>query len=172
VRWILVVAAAVAIAAAAAAVAVGREAVSPKPLEAGLVALEDLSWAERASAECVDYMRSVRAAVAGPVAEYETQAARAARLYAETTQIERSLVAELRAIPGAPPDAARTLDLFHARNVRDLEVAAALQQSFDAQLLQRELTAYERTATQLRQRFRSHGATGCVAYLDPDSYED
>lgn len=170
-RLVAVVAVLVASAAAAAVVALGRDAVSRKPLPAGMVALEDLTWAERASAACVEATGSVRAVLAGPGSAFETQAARTARLYAETTQIERALIAALRAVPAPPPGAAETLALFRRRNVHDLRVAESLLRSFDQQLLERELAAYQRTAAHLRQRFRSHGATGCVAYLDPETYE-
>ena len=171
-RLVAVLALGVAVAAAAAVVALGRESISREPLDEGYVALEELSWAERASAECVDHTGRIRAAIAAPAPEYDPDATRTARLYVETTQIERSLIAALRAIPGRPPRATETLEIFHRRNVRDLEVAAVLRRSFDRELVERELADYERVAAELRQRFRTHGAIGCVAYLDPETYEN
>ena len=168
--WKAGVAAAIAgVAAFVAVVLVGRDAVDPKPLEPGLVAVPERGWAARAGQHCRTSMGAVRAELAGAPG-LETEEAAALRLYRETTRIEGELVERLRALTGAPDGAEEAVEQLAGQHERDLKTVARLEREFDAPLVLREVTAYEELATRLRTRFGALGAEGCVRYLDPASY--
>jgi hypothetical protein len=168
--WKAGVAAAVAgIAAFVAVVVAGRGYVEPEPLESGLVAVPERSWAERAGQLCRESMGAVRAELAGP-GGLETQEAQALRLYRETTRIEGALVERLRELPDAPEEARSTVALLARQHERDTKTVRRLEEELDPQLILREIAAYEKLATRLRARFDELGAQGCVRYLDPASY--
>jgi hypothetical protein len=134
------------------------------------------SWAERASAHCVNSLDTVRAKLTGAASGTGTvEASRktAVRLFVETTAIEGRLVANLRAIPG-PVDRAKVdeaIGRFAEQHAKDVLVGRRLQRRYDEQLLRRAVQEYEREATRLRRLFRELGATGCVSYFNPSSYE-
>lgn len=153
-----------------AVVVAGRARVDPAPLDPGLVALPARSWAERAGQHCRTSMGAVRAELAGP-AGLESEEAQALRLYRETTRIEGELVRRLRGLADAPAGAEESVELLAEQHERDRATVARLEREFDAALVLREITVYERLATRLRARFRDLGADGCVRYFDPASYE-
>jgi hypothetical protein len=134
------------------------------------------SWAERASAHCVNSLDTVRAKLTGAASGTGTvEASRktAVRLFVETTEIEGRLVASLRAIP-RPTNRAKVdeaVGRLAEQHARDVQVGRRLQRQYDEQLLRRAVQDYEREATRLRRLFRELGATGCASYFNPSSYE-
>jgi hypothetical protein len=169
VRIVAVLCGIVGVAALVGAVVAGRAAIEPEPLDPSQVPLSELTWAERASAACVDSTARTRATLESQA--FESGSDRAVRLYDETTALQGELLAALRELPAPPPGARETLALLAAQHERDLATAAELRRSFDADFLREEIAAYEATATKLRTRFDRLGAPGCVAYFDPASYD-
>ena len=133
---------------------------------------EELTWAQRASAQCTNSLDTVRAALMTPGAGDESDARRSVRLFVETTAIEGRLVASLRAIP-SPTDPAKVreaIGTLATQHEKDVRVGRQLQTRYDEQLLRKAVADYERVATRIRRLFRELGAAGCVSYFDPSSY--
>ncbi len=175
----LVAAVAVGIAVFGGVVALGLRAVDSEaePTPAAAPLPKPQSWADRASAHCVNSLDTVRAKLTGAAGNGTATAAAsrktAVRLFVETTAIEGRLVANLRAIP-APPDRAKVdeaIGRFAEQHAKDVVVGRRLQRKYDEQLLRSAVKVYEREATRLRTLFRQLGATGCVSYFNPSSYE-
>jgi hypothetical protein len=172
--WVAAVAVAVSV--FAGVVVLGLRAVDsdPEPTPVAAPIPKPVSWAERASAHCVNSLDTVRAALTNAASRpTESPKTRSVRLFVETTAIEGRLVANLRAIPG-PPDRAKAdeaIGRFAEQHAKDVLVGRRLQRRYDEQLLRRAVAEYEREATRLRGLFRQLGATGCVSYFNPSSYE-
>jgi hypothetical protein len=135
------------------------------------------TWAEQASAYCANSLDTVRAkltgAANGGTATAEASRKTAVRLFVETTEIEGKLVALLRAIP-KPRDRAKVdeaVGYLAEQHAKDVLVGRRLQQRYDEKLLRKAVEEYEQVATRLRRLFRELGATGCVSYFNPSSYD-
>jgi hypothetical protein len=157
----------------AATVAIGRPLLDPgdEPQQAATAA-PVRNWAQKASDRCRDAVGGVRAEISNASVQANTPE-RAVRLFTSTTDIEGRLVRLLRGLPPSATQQARVdqaLDLLEEQYKRDVATAAKLDKRYDVALLTREVTVYERVATQLRTLFRDLGAAGCVAYFDPQSY--
>ena len=168
-----VAAAAVGLAVFAGVVAVGLRTVDSEaepPLAAPLP--KPQTWAERASAQCVNSLDTVRAALTSSATTGESNTKRSVRLFVETTAVEGRLVASLRAIP-RPPDRAKVdeaVGRLAEQHAKDELVGRRLQTRYDEKLLRKAVQDYEREATRLRTLFRQLGAAGCVSYFNPSSY--
>lgn len=158
----LLLAGAVAVAVLAAVVVVGME----------LTGKDDPSWAERAAAACERGLADAQAAVTAgdSIADVER---RALQVYAAATEIEAVLLAELQALPRPAADELaieRTLAIVADSHREDVIAVERLRRGFDAQILQRRIDDTIPVLADLRRRFQSLGAEGCVRFYDPDSY--
>jgi hypothetical protein len=174
----LVAAVAVGVAVFAGVVVVGMRAVDsetetapPPPLP------KPQTWAQQASAQCANSLDTVRAKLTGAAGTGTATAAAsrrtAVRLFVETTEIEGRLVASLRAIP-RPNDRAKVdeaVGYLAEQHAKDVRIGRRLQQRYDEGLLRKAVEEYEQVATRLRRLFRELGATGCVSYFNPASYD-
>ena len=135
------------------------------------------TWAEQASAQCTNSLDTVRAKLTGAAGTGTATAAAsrktAVRLFVETTDIEGRLVSDLRAIPKGTNQAKvdEAVGYLAEQHAKDVQVGRQLQQHYDEQLLRKAVQEYEQVATRLRRLFRALGATGCVSYFNPASYE-
>jgi hypothetical protein len=167
---IWVVAGAVGAASLAAVVVLGRAAIEPKPLDERYVAVEDLTWVQRADGYCREAADEVRAVLSGAPG-LESDEDRAVRLFRETTQVQGRLVRRLDALPLPTEDQRAAVAVLARQQARDTRTAQALAREFDIELLRTELDHYDVVARGLRERFRRLGIDGCAAYLDPATYD-
>ena len=159
---ILVLAGAVAIAVLAAVVVVGVR----------LTREDDPNWAERATAACERGRADSQAAVTAGK-KIENVEDRALQVYAAATQIESVLLAELQALPRPEDDELaieRTLAIIADSHQEDIVAVERLRRDFDPEILERRVNDTIPLLVDLRRRFDSLGADGCVRYYDPASY--
>ena len=133
---------------------------------------DDPTWADHATAACERGLEESRAAVAAarPVVPVER---RAVQLFAAATEIEATVIAELQSLrrPAADELAiVRALEIISDAHEDDLAFADRLRRNFDPQLFERHVNAALPVSEDLRRRFESLGASGCVRYYDPSSY--
>ena len=166
---IWVAAGVVGVASLVAVVVLGRAAIEPKPLDPADVAVEELTWAERADGHCREATDEVRAVLAGGP-ESESEEERAVRLFRETTVAQGRLVRRLGSLPAPTAEQRAAVAVLARQQARDLRTVRALEQRFDIDLLRNELDRYDVVARSLRSRFERLGIDGCAAYLDPATY--
>jgi hypothetical protein len=158
----LVLAGAVAVAVLAAVVIVGIR----------LTREDDPNWAERANAACERGRADSQAAVTAGK-KIESVEDRALQVYAAATQIESALLAELHALPRPQEDELaieRTLAIISDSHQEDIVAVERLRRNFDPEILERRVNDTIPLLVDLRRRFESLGADGCVRYYNPSSY--
>jgi hypothetical protein len=133
---------------------------------------DDPKWAEHASAACERGLEESRGAVAATrsVAPVEQ---RALQLFTAATEIESTVLAELLTLrrPAADELAIRrALEIIAEAHDDDLVLVDRLRETFDAKLFEQRVNAAVPVSEDLRHRFESLGADGCVRYYDPASY--
>lgn len=129
-------------------------------------------WAERATAACERGIADSQAAVREGK-KVENLEDRALQVYAAATQIESVLLAELQSLPRPADDELaieRTLAIISASHQEDVVAVERLRRDFDPQILERRVNDTVPLLGDLRRRFESLGADGCVRYYDPASY--
>ena len=98
---------------------------------------------------------------------------RVIEVFAGAIEIEADMLAELEALPRPSADAAeieRVLAVVAESHRDDLAVLAKLRRTFDRRLFERRVNETIPVLADLRSRFTTLGATGCVRYYDPNSY--
>ena len=129
-------------------------------------------WSERASAACERGLAEAREIdMAGEAIASDEK--RALDVYAGATGVEADVIAELEALPRPGADElaiGRTLKIVSDSHRADLAAIARLRRRFDRQLLERRVNDTIPILADLRRRFDSLGAAGCVRYYDPSSY--
>jgi hypothetical protein len=158
----LLLAGAVAVAVLAAVVVVGLR----------VLGEDEPPWSERATATCERGLAEARAAVSAgqQVAGVER---RTLQVYAASTEIEASVLADLEELPRPSEDELaieRTLRILAESHEADVAAVARLRRRFDQDLLERRVNETIPVLADVRSRFTSLGATGCVRYYDPNSY--
>ncbi len=158
----LLLAAAVAIAVLAAVVVVGLR----------LVAEDEPTWAEEASAACERGLAKAREIVSAGDA-IASDKKRALDVYAAATGVEGTVIAELEALSRPAEDElaiGRTLAIVSDSHLADGASVERLRLRFDRELLERRVNDTIPILADLRRRFASLDADGCVRYYDPASY--
>jgi hypothetical protein len=158
----LVLAGAVAVAVLAAVVVIGIR----------LTGEADPNWAERATDACERRHADSQAAVTAGK-KIESVEDRTLQVYAAATQIESVLLAELQALPRPEEDELaieRTLAIISESHEEDIVAVERLRRDFDPEVLERRVNDTIPLVVDLRRRFDSLGADGCVRYYDPSSY--
>ena len=133
---------------------------------------DDPKWAEHASAACERGLEESRGAVAATKSVTPVEQ-RALQLFTAATEIESTVLAELQALRRPTADEVaieRALDIIADAHNADLLLIGRLRQNFDARLFERRVNAALPVSDDLRRRFESLGADGCVLYYDPMSY--
>jgi hypothetical protein len=133
---------------------------------------DEPSWGERATTACDRSLAEARAAVAAgeSVAGVER---RTLQVYAASTQIEAGLLTELEGLPRPEADELaieRTLGILTRSHQADRAAVERLRRNFDTQLLERRVNDTIPVLADVRKRFTTLGAPGCVRYYDPASY--
>ena len=158
----LLLAGGVAIAVLAAVVVVGLK----------LVGEDEPPWSEQASAACERGIERAREVVSAGEA-IASDEKRAVDVYAGATAVEADLIAELDGLPRPSADELaieRTLSILAASHRADVAAIARLRRSFDPQLFEQRVNDTIPILADLRSRFASLGAAGCIRYYDPASY--
>jgi len=133
---------------------------------------DDPKWAEQATGACERGLVESRGAVAASrsVAPVEQ---RALHLFTAATEIESTVLAELLSLPQPAADElaiGRALEIIAEAHDDDLVLIDRLRRKFDVKLFEQRVNAAVPVSEDLRRRFESLGADGCVRYYDPASY--
>ncbi len=133
---------------------------------------DEPAWSERATAVCDRGLAEARAAVSAgeQIAGVER---RTLQVYAASTEIEASVLADLEELPRPTEDELaieRTLAILTTSHRADVAAVARLRSSFDEQLLERRVNETIPVLADVRGRFLALGAAGCARYYDPASY--
>lgn len=137
-----------------------------------LVGGDEPTWSERASASCDRGLADARDVAAAGEAIVSDER-RALDVYAGATEIEARVISELESFPRPEEDELaieRTLTIVTSSHRADLAAIEKLRRRFDPQLLKRRVNDTIPILADLRARFESLGAAGCVRYYDPASY--
>ena len=132
----------------------------------------DPKWAEHATAACERGLEESRGAVAATSSVTPVEQ-RALQLFTAATEIESTVLAELltlRRPPGDERAIGRALEIIAEAHDDDLVLVDRLRRKFDAKLFEQRVNAALPVSDDLRRRFESLGAEGCVRYYDPASY--
>ena len=133
---------------------------------------DDSGWAEQATAACERGLEESRAAVAANRSVVPAER-RALLLFSVATEIESTVLAELQALrrPAADEVAiTRALAIIADGHGDDLVAVARLRRNFDPRFFEQRVNDALPVSEDLRRRFESLGASGCVRYYDPASY--
>ena len=137
-----------------------------------LVGEDEPPWSEQASAACERGIAEAREVISAGEAIANDEK-RALDVYAGATAVEADVIAELDALPRPAADELaieRTLAIVAASHRADVAAISRLRRSFDAQLFERRVNDTVPILADLRSRFASLGAAGCIRYYDPASY--
>ncbi len=137
-----------------------------------LVGEDEPLWSEQASAACERGIAEAREVISAGEAIANDEK-RALDVYAGATAVEADVIAELDALPRPAADELaieRTLAIVAASHRADVAAIGRLRRSFDAQLFERRVNDTVPILADLRSRFASLGAAGCIRYYDPASY--
>lgn len=137
-----------------------------------LVGDDDPTWADHATAACERGLEESRAAVAANSSVVPIER-RALLLFSAATEIEATVLAELQALPRPPADETaivRALAIIADGHGDDLVAVARLRRNFDQRFFEQRVNDALPVSEDLRRRFESLGAFGCVRYYDPASY--
>jgi hypothetical protein len=137
-----------------------------------LVGKDEPPWSERASAACERGIERAREVISTGEAIANDEK-RALDVYAGATAVEADLIAELDALPRPTDDELaieRTLAVVAASHRADVAAIGRLRRSFDRQLFERRVNDTIPILADVRSRFASLGATGCIRFYDPASY--
>jgi hypothetical protein len=134
---------------------------------------DEPNWAADATAACEQALNRGRdlAASGATIRPVERQVV---EVFAGSIAIESDMLSELEALPRPSADAEeiqRVLAVVADSHRDDLAVLARLRRSFDRGVFERRVNETIPVLTDLRSRFTALGATGCVSYYDPDSYD-
>ena len=125
-----------------------------------------------ATAACERGLEESRGAVAASRSVGSVEE-RALQLFTAATEIESTVLAELQVLPRPAADdlaIGRALEIIANAHDEDLLLIDRLRQKFDEKLFERRVNAALPVSDDLRRRFESLGAEGCVRYYDPVSY--
>lgn len=137
-----------------------------------LVGDDDPTWADHATAACERGLEESRAAVAANRSVVPIER-RALLLFSAATEIESTVLAELQALPRPAADETaivRALAIIADGHGDDLVAVARLRRNFDPRFFEQRINDALPVSEDLRRRFESLGAFGCVRYYDPASY--
>jgi hypothetical protein len=137
-----------------------------------LVGEDEPPWSEQASAACERGIEQARVVIAAGEAIANDEK-RALDVYAGATAAEADLIAELDALPRPADDELaieRTLAIVAASHRADVAAIGRLRRSFDRQLFERRVNDTIPILADVRSRFASLGAAGCIRFYDPASY--
>jgi hypothetical protein len=134
---------------------------------------DEPDWADDATAACEQALgRGRDLAVSGAaIRPVERQVV---EVFAGAIEIESDMLSELEALPRPSADddeIARVLAVVADSHRDDVAVLARLRRSFDRGVFERRVNETVPVLADLRSRFRALGATGCVSYYDPSSYD-
>jgi hypothetical protein len=132
---------------------------------------DDPNWAEHATAACERGLEESRGAVAATRSGGPGEPA--LQLFTAATEIESTVLAELLTLrrPAADELAiGRALEIIAEAHDDDLVLVDRLRERFDTKLFEQRVNAAVPVSADLRRRFESLGADGCVRYYDPASY--
>ena len=138
----------------------------------GLVGEDGPNWSERAGAACELGLEDAREIVSAGDA-IASDEKRALDVYAGATAVEAEVIAKLDALSRPKEDElaiARALAIVAESHRADVNAIEKLRRSFDRRLLERRVNDTIPILADLRARFQSLGAQGCVRYYDPRSY--
>ena len=133
---------------------------------------DDPTWADHATAACERGLEESRAAVAANRSVVPIER-RALLLFSAATEIESTVLAELQALPRPAADETaivRALAIIADGHGDDLVAVARLRRNFDPRFFEQRINDALPVSEDLRRRFESLGAFGCVRYYDPASY--
>ena len=133
---------------------------------------DDPTWADHATAACERGLEESRAAVAANSSVVPIER-RALLLFSAATEIESTVLAELQALPRPAADETaivRALAIIADGHGDDLVAVARLRRNFDQRFFEQRVNDALPVSEDLRRRFESLGAFGCVRYYDPASY--
>ena len=137
-----------------------------------LIGEDEPPWSEQASAACERGIAEAREVISAGEAIANDEK-RALDVYAGATAVEADVIAELDALPRPAADELaieRTLTIVAASHRADVAAIGRLRRSFDRQLFERRVNDTIPILADVRSRFASLGAAGCIRYYDPASY--
>ena len=134
---------------------------------------DEPDWAEHATAACERALgRGRDLAVSG--AEIRPVERQVVEVFAGAIEIESDMLSELEALPrpsADDEDIDQVLAVVADSHADDLAVLARLRRSFNRSVFERRVNETVPVLADLRSRFTALGATGCVSYYDPSSYD-
>ena len=134
------------------------------------------TWAEQASASCARALEDSRAVLrdsAFTTLDSRTESHAVLRLLRTLAYIDGRTLRQLKRLRPSPADRRRvteTLDLLAEARRGNLATIAGLEARWRPELLEQSGNRNMRLNAELRVLFLGLGATGCAAYLDPESY--
>jgi hypothetical protein len=136
----------------------------------GVLDGDEPTWSERASESCERGLEQAQDLLSAGEA-IASDERRALDVYAGATEIEATVISELEALaPPADDELMIERAIVVGSHRADRAALARLRRRFDPQLLERRVNDTIPILADLRRRFASLGATGCVQYYDPSSY--
>lgn len=134
------------------------------------------TWAEQASASCARALEDTRAVFRDSpftMADSRSETEAVLRLLRTLSWIDGRTLGELKRVRPSPADRRRVneaLDLLAEAHRGNLATVASLQARWRPKLIEQSGRRNARLSEELRVLFLGLGATGCAAYLDPESY--
>ena len=135
---------------------------------------DEPNWAEQANAACEGGVADTRALIGTVESSAQSNDDRALRIYTGSVEVEAGVLASLEALPRPEDDEVaigQMLRLISDSHRDDLALVAQLRRRYDAEVLRQRLEDVEPLLPYLRSSFESLGASECVAYYDPVTYE-
>lgn len=134
---------------------------------------DEPEWSEHATAACEQALGRGRDLVVSGAAIKPVER-QVVEVFGGATEIESDMLAELEALPRPSADEEKieqVLAVVADSHRDDLAVLARLRRTFDRGVFERRVNETVPVLADLRSRFAALGATGCVSYYDPNSYD-